>query len=112
MSKIVITRLQIPSILDKMGRTPAQGVPVSALAALAQEVRAMLPDEQEWNSATVYGTEHLRISYDNYLTPDEEMALRLQALEEAQREARGLLPRDGETLRPEELARLRQLLEG
>ena len=37
MTKIVITRLQIPSLLDKMGRTPAQGVPVGALAALAQE---------------------------------------------------------------------------
>ncbi|MEN9492639.1 MAG: hypothetical protein RJA63_3088 [Pseudomonadota bacterium] len=110
MSKIVFTRLQMPTLTDLMGRTPAQGVPIGALTALVQEVRSKLPDEQEWNSATVYGTEHLSISYDNHLTPDEELALRVQALEEAQREARGLLPREGEPLRPEELARLRQLL--
>lgn len=110
MSKIVFTRLPMQSLPDLVGRTPAQGVPIGALTALVQEVRAKLTDEQEWNSATVYGTEHLSVSYDNHLTLDEEMALRVQALEEALREARGLLPRAGETLRPEELARLRQLL--
>ena len=95
-----------------MGRRPADGVPIAALEMLVQEARAALPDQKEWNTATVYGTEHLRFEYDNHLTPHEELTLRVQSLEEAQREARGLLPREGEALRPEELARLRQLLEG
>ena len=43
MSKIVFTRLQMPTLPDLMGRTPAQGVPIGALTALVQEVRSKLP---------------------------------------------------------------------
>lgn len=110
MSKTIRARLDVLGPLQLMGRHPSAGVPFRALEVIVSDIKAALPDEAEQNTCTVYGTEHLRFEYDNHLTPDEEMALRVQALEEAQREARGLLPREGETLRPEELARLRQLL--
>lgn len=110
MSKTIRATLPIPSLLGRMGRHPSDGVPFRALEVLVSDVKAALPDEAEQKTCTLYGTEHLRLEYDNTLTPTEELSLRVQGLEEAQREARGLLPREGEQLRPEELARLRQLL--
>lgn len=108
--KTIRATLAIPSLLGRLGRHSSEGVPFRALEVLVSDIKAALPDEAEQNTCTLYGSEHLRFEFDNHLTPSEELTLRVQSLEEAQREARGLLPRDGETLRPEELARLRQLL--
>lgn len=111
MPKIVRAVLPVTLPLASMGRSPSEGVPFRALESLVQQIKAALPDEAEQKSCIAYGTEALRFEFDNHLTATEELELTLQALQERQREARGLLPRDGEALRPEELARLRQLLE-
>lgn len=111
MPKTIRAVLPVTLPLVSMGRSPSEGVPFRALEALVEQIKAALPDEAEQKSCIAYGTEALRFEFDNHLTAAEELELNIQELQERQREARGLLPRYGETLRPEELARLRQLLE-
>lgn len=111
MPKIVRAILPITLPLAQMGRSPAEGVPFRALEVLVEQIKAALPDEAEQKSCMAFGTEHLRFQFDNHLTPNEELELNLQTLQERQREARGLLPREGEAMPPEVLARLRALLE-
>lgn len=100
-----------PSLLGKAGRSPSEGVPFRWLETLVQEIKARIPDEEEQKTCMVYGTEALRAEYNHTLSPVEALTERVEDLEARRREAKGLLPREGETLRPEELARLRQLLE-
>lgn len=108
--KTIRSTLQTQALASLVGASPAVGVPFRTLEVLVAEIKAALPDEDEQKSCMLYGSQHLRLEYDNNLTPTEELTLRVQELEQVQREVRGLLPREGEQLRPEELARLRQLL--
>ena len=101
----------VPSMHAKSGRAPGEGVPLRWLEALVQDIHAQIPNEQERNTCTLYGAEQLRVEYQHTLSPEEALTERVRDLEERRREARGLLPRQGEPLRPEELARLQQLLE-
>jgi hypothetical protein len=59
-------------MLGRMGRNAVEGVPLRVLQqAIADIMAAIGNDELELNSATVYGTELMRVQFKDRLTPAE-----------------------------------------
>lgn len=85
------------------------GVPYRWLEALVQNIKRTLNSEEEENSCRFHGMEHLRATYDKTLSPLDQALKATATLEERLREIRGLLPRDGEAVPPDVLARIKQL---
>lgn len=105
---------QLPSLLAKSGRSASEGVPLRWLEAMVQEcLGAIGTNEQERNSAVVYGTEHLRVTFEDQLTAEEQLRDRLEATEAKLRAAIGSIQAlRGGPMTADEVKLLLQSLEG
>lgn len=101
---------EFPSLLASGGKNPADGVPLRWLESLVKECLRRIPTEGERNSALVFGMEHLRVTYIDELTPEEQMRDELADLSRKLAAVQSLLPRQGETMTAEQVAALREAL--
>jgi hypothetical protein len=74
--------VDIPTLQAQSGRQMERGVPLGWLNSLVASCRAACASEQEADQAIVYGTEHLVITVDHALTPEEETTERLTRAEQ------------------------------
>jgi hypothetical protein len=104
--------IDIPTLLSQRGSAVEEGVPLGWLNSFALTCRAACADEQEADTAVVYGTEHLVVKVNHALT-DQEMAIEKMQEAHAKIDAIArLLPREGESLSlsADQVAQLRQVL--
>ena len=92
------------------GRDPSEGVPLGWLTTLVQKCYARTPDPAERDSIRVYGLEHLRMTYTDTLTPEEQLRDELDELRAQRAGAVSALPRPGEAMTAEQVQALRKLL--
>lgn len=93
----------IPHLENRPG-----GVPFRWLEVLVQDLKRLVPDHEQ-DSCMVHGVGALTATYAHTLSPLEEALARQLALEARLREISGLLPRQGDPVPPEVLARIRNL---
>lgn len=88
--------------------TDADGVPFRHLSSLVEQVRRIVPDDEE-ASCMVRGAQHLTFQYEHVLTPIERVQADLDDLLAKADQIRRMLPRDG-ALTSEQTDALRLLL--
>lgn len=96
--------------IDLMPRlsTDADGVPFRHLSSLVEQVRRIVPDDEE-ASCMVRGAQHLTFQYEHVLTPIERVQADLDDLRAKADQIKAMLPRDG-ALTSEQTDALRLLL--
>lgn len=92
------------------GRDPSIGVPLGWLTTLVQRCQARLPEPGERDSILVYGLEHLRMTYTDTLTPEEQLRDELDALRAQRLAVVSALPREGEAMTAEQVQAVRKAL--
>jgi hypothetical protein len=114
--RTIYPTIRFPALLTKMGRSPAEGVPLRALEVAISDaigaIRSAGGTQVEIDSAVVFGTEALRVDYTDQLTPEEIVRDRLAEMESLLGQVRPLLGRKGEPLPVDVADRIRALAGG
>lgn len=87
------------------------GAPHGWLSSVLSKVLARVP-QAEHDSLVVYGLDEVTFSYQHRLTEAEALTEKVEAWEKLARSIDQMLPRVGEGLTPEEVNRIRKILEG
>lgn len=104
--RVLYPTQEFPSIVA--GRDPAEGVPLGWLTTLVQQLQAHVSDPSERDSIRLFGLEHLRATYTDTLTLEEQLRDELDRLRVERATVVSALPQKGEGMSPDQVEALRQ----